>query len=541
MGNHIAAYSFKLNQSTKMTAVFSLKKINIILKLSCCTLLALTSLHAEESTQEKTQAAKSVVQTTQSKTEKTRPSLERLASDTVNGDFDNLTAKSVTQTSTLAGALISAYQNNNSIEAKRREVLASHAKITDARAGFFPTIDLQGSLSGNRTKYDADARPTSGAYKTDSQLSHSLSGQITLKQNLFAGGSTLAAITSAEKGIRSNWAALMSNEQQLFSQVIDAYLTLIMKEATVDARKAYRDSMQKNYETSFERQKIGEETVTQVAIAEAQLMKADAELRTAEAEVVAAKATYQQITLSAPSKLVTPDLPTGLPTTLQKAIDLASDNNPQLLQARYTHESAVASIDQANAQLFSPSVNVEASASRQANNQRTVGIQEKATVGSRAWTRQNAGSVSLNVTYPLYAGGRYSSQRRAAHDTALSKRFEIENTKTQLEAQIKSTFESLNAAKSNIENYNKQVKAGELSVSAIKQELEVGTKVLKDVLDQESNLLNAKIGLLQAENLHLKTAYKLVELLGGLHAKALKLDVPYFDPKAHYDNVPIGF
>lgn len=470
--------------------------------------------------------------------------MAHLSSEDINDHFDDLNVIAKKNVMTLADALIAAYDNNSTLQKTRREVLASHSKVTQAKAGFMPTIDAVANISGKRSKYDNDPQPPYS--QSQSSRSHGLGAGLQLTQNLFAGGETYASVMAADQNMRASWAGLMAAEQKVFSDVIKAYIDLITKLSTVNVRKAYRTAQQKNYDTSYEKHKIGEETVTQVAIAEANLMSADAELRNAESAVEGAKAAFVLQTGVNPGDLKAPLEPTGLPSSLDKALKIAFDNNPNILQAKFTHNVSKAELNKANAQFFSPKINLEASLGRDSNNARSQQLAlnnqgQYSPNESRLWNRSVNHQVAVKMQYNLFSGGSYSSQRRAAHDTALSKRFAIEETKNTIQSNLVATYATMVAAKENIENFKKQVKAAEISVNATRQELEVGTKVLKDVLDQEYNLVKAQISQLEAENTYYTAAYKIVELLGGLHSKALKLDVAYFDPKKFYDESILGF
>lgn len=478
--------------------------------------------------------------------------ISHMTSADANDHFENVTQRHFPVVNTLTDALIQAYQNNNELQSKRRSVLASHAKVTQAKAGFLPKIDAQSYLSGQsqntlRNTYqspdvpnyttEGSVREQLGIYTSDANLS--------ISQNLFAGGATAADVKSADQTVRSNWADLLNSEQGIFNDVITAYLDLVSKIAAVNVRKANKNAMQQNYDMAAGKHKLGEETITQVKNAESRLMQAEAELRAAESAVEVSKANFSAKTGATPGTLTSPSLPKGLPESLDRAIQISFENHPAILSAKYAYEASKSDLVKANAQMLSPTVDLEATLNR--NIQRSIpdgasvtgnAVQNYTPKSENSATNQ---SVRIAMRYNIYNGGTYSSQRRAAHDNALSKRFTIENLKDQVKAGMTGTLSQWNAAKLNIEQYKKQVEALKISVEATRQEMEVGTKVLKDVLDAQVQLVQAQVSLIEAENQYYTAAYKMVSWLGGLHAKALKLNVPYFDPKYFYDNMPIGF
>lgn len=446
---------------------------------------------------------------------------------------------------TLAEALAAAYVNNAGLQQKRREILSGHEKSAQAKAGFLPTISSQISMQGNKQIFSGSSKDSSITAPSSTRTS-TRSGQVTIAQNLFAGGSTVADVLSADQTIRGAWADLLSTEQKTFLDVIKNYIDLLNKISKVKVYKANHAAFKKSYETESEKHKIGEGALTQVALAEAKLAGAESDLRTAEADVIGAKATLVAVIGADIADLKKPTEPSDLPKGLAQAISTAIDNNPDVIKSQFDHKAAEANIDSINGN-FLPSIDLQAASQRQEASTRSLNPAMPETGHAfqgpdvRSSNNTTNNSVMVTMKYELYSGGKYSSQKRQLHDTFIAKRIAIESVKSQLTGAVKSTYESYQAAKMNIENYKKQVKAQEIAVEATRQEMEVGTKVLFDVLTAQTDLVKAQVGLIDAEKTYFQSAYQMVSLLGGLHAKAMKLSVNYFDPKAHYDNIPVGF
>ncbi len=441
--------------------------------------------------------------------------------------------------STLADALAAAYVNNHGLLQKRQELMSGHEKIAQTKADFLPSVTSEIGLRGNKSLASGSLKDRNPAGTPNSTRNSSRTGNITIQQNLFAGGSTMAAVLSADQTIRGSWAKLLLEEQKTFFDVIKAYLDLISKVSKVDVRMANHAALKKSYETAFEKHSIGEEPLTQVAIAESKFAEAEAELRTAEADVVGARAILTALIGTDVIKVAKPDAPTNLPQTLEASISMATDNHPAIMQAQFDHKAAEANIDEVEGKYYLPRVDLQAKSSREESSARNLYAGGAGDV--RYSNNVTDHSIGITMSYNLYSGGRYSSKKRELHDVAVTKRISIEGAKTEIVGSVKSTFESYHAAKTNIENYKKQVKAAEVALEATRQEMEVGTKVLLDVLNAQAELVKAQLGFIDAEKNFFQFAYQMVSLLGGLHAKAMKLTVNYFDPVAHYDNISVGF
>lgn len=441
--------------------------------------------------------------------------------------------------STLADALAAAYVNNGDLLATRKELMAGHEKIAQEKAGYLPTIKSQISISGNKSQQSGSVKDSSASYPS-SQRTSTRSGEITLSQNLFAGGSTVASVLAMDQEIRSSWANLIVQEQKIFFKVIESYLDLISKISTVEVHKANHAAMKKSHETALEKHKIGEEALTQVANAEAKLAKAEAKLRSAEADVIGAKAALAAIVGVEPGNLKKPEAPADLPKKLDNAILIATENNPNIIKAQFEHTSAKAKIDKINGK-YLPSVDLQAKTIRNESSNRAIYPESTNYPSTKQSDNKTNNSITLSMSYDIYAGGSYSSQKREAHDRAISKRIAIEGAKTSIIGNVKSAFESHEAARTNVDNFKRQVKAAGIALESTRQEVEIGTKVLLDYLNSQSEFVEAQLNLIEAEKIYFKSGYEMVQHLGGLHAKAMKLTVPYFDPESHYNNISVGF
>ena len=67
----------------------------------------------------------------------------------------------------------------------------------------------------------------------------------------------------------------------------------------------------------------------------------------------------------------------------------------------------------------------------------------------------------------------------------------------------------------------------------MRQESAVGSRTTLDVLDAEQELLDSRVALVITERNQYVAAYRLLEAMGLLTAKDLKLDVDYYDAEAH--------
>ncbi|NBT84886.1 MAG: hypothetical protein EBT45_00015 [Alphaproteobacteria bacterium] len=435
---------------------------------------------------------------------------------------------------TLIAAMIGAYKNNPDLQQKRHAVLATHEQYVQATAGWRPNITLGGSITGNARSVSGNSKDADGpSVGTSGSSANTREGNLQLTQNLYNGGATTADISKADQSARSAWASLQSAEQNILFSAVKAFLDLLSQYSQVELYKANKIALQKNYESAVEKRNIGEETQTQVANAEAKLAEAEAQLLTAEAQLEGLKAAYTQITGLQPAAQMKKPEPflNLLPADLKSAVQLAKDQHPDVIAAQFDHLVAQSETQRIGGGLL-PTVNVSATSSRNESRTSTSTVSSDRDYRSKDYYTDNR--VMLEIKVPLYEGGSVRSQKRQAHETAVSKRVAIETARTQVIQAAIQAWQNFQAAKNNIENYQKQVKASQVSLEGTQQEMMVGTKILLDVLNAQAALLEAQLKLVQAEQAYALESFRLMAAVGLLNARHLKLQVDYFNPESHY-------
>ena len=430
--------------------------------------------------------------------------------------------------------MIGAYKNNPDLLQRRHAVLATHEQYVQATAGWRPHVTLGGSMTGSARNISGNSKSGDGpSTGTSGNSANVREGNVQVTQNLYNGGATTAEISKADQGARSAWAELQSSEQNILFSAVKAFLDLLSQYSEVELYKGNKTALQRSYEAAVEKRNIGEETQTQVANAEAKLADAEALLLTAEAKLEGLKASYTQITgLQPAAQMKKPDpFLTLLPADLKTAVQLAKDQHPDVIKAQFDHLAAQSETQRIGGGLL-PSVNVNATSSRNESRTHTSTILSGRDYRSKDYYTDNR--VVLEVKVPLYEGGAIRSQKRQAHETAVSKRVAIETARTQVIQSAIQAWQNFQAAKNNIDNYQKQVRASQVSLEGTQQEMMVGTKILLDVLNAQAALLEAQLKLVQAEQAYALESFRLMAAVGLLNARHLKLQVDYFSPESHY-------
>ena len=145
-----------------------------------------------------------------------------------------------------------------------------------------------------------------------------------------------------------------------------------------------------------------------------------------------------------------------------------------------------------------------------------------------------SGTVTAQITIPIYQGGAASSLVRQYKETLGQRRIEVDGLRDQVRASVATSWAELQAARANITGYQAQVRSARLALEGVVEERNVGQRTTLDVLDSQADLISAQILLAGSERDEVVAAYSLLSSVGLLSQKSLKLAATNYDPNDHY-------
>jgi len=276
--------------------------------------------------------------------------------------------------------------------------------------------------------------------------------------------------------------------------------------------------------------RVGQVTRTDVAQAESRLALATADRQQAEGNLQSSRANYVRVVGHPPAKLDAPKERPALPATLQKATSLAAANNPNVLLADYTAKAGEDEV-RATRGLLGPQLSVVGDLNRQSE---TVGNGREATEAS----------VLARVTMPLYEAGSVYAQTRAAKQTVSQLRDQLADTRNAAVQAAARDWEQIQALRQRAVSLSSTIRAAEIALEGVRQEAQVGSRTVLDVLNAEQELLVDRVNLVTAQHDLAVIEFDLAQQIGRLTAAELKLPVELYDPDRHYKEVRgkwIGF
>ena len=416
----------------------------------------------------------------------------------------------------LEEALIKAYQSNPTLEAGRASLRATDEQVSQALSNWRPNVSLSGE-AGFRD-LDTDQNGT----ETDNSLTPYTVGAEVV-QPLYRGGRTVAETDRAEARIRAARAALRSSEQDVLLQVATAYFNVLRDTAVVELNQNNVRVLERQLEATRDRFSVGEVTRTDVSQAEARLAGSKADLISAQGNLANTRAQYERLVGNKPDNLEIPNPLSGLPTSVTDVLAIAQEQHPDVVQAQYTEDAAKSDIRLSEGSLY-PEVNLSA------------GVQRAYEASQEDLTSDSA-EILAQVTVPLYQKGAVYSSVRAAKQTAGQARVQVDEARRAVIENATSSWETLVTARASIESQQAQVSSAEVALDGVQREASVGSRTVLDVLDQEQELLQARVNLVGSRRDAAVAEFQVKAAMGALNAQVLGLPVEIYDTESNYNKV----
>jgi outer membrane protein len=334
---------------------------------------------------------------------------------------------------TLAEALAAAYANNPTLQAARAGLRATDETVAAALAGWRPQVSFAGSAGMAAGKVKAESTNAVGTYvrpyNNANYDRNETDAALTVTQPLYMGGKTHASTHKAENTVMATRAQLIASEQQVFSDTITAYVSVIQDQQLLALDVNNEQVLTKQLQATNDRFRVGEITRTDVAQAEAALAGAVATRQSAEGTLQTARATYQRLVGELPPDNLVEPQPLKLPTrSIGDANAMAAANNPNVVAALFSDAAAKDAFDVAYAALM-PNLSLQGQAFRTENTSQPGEISQ-------------GGQLLASLTVPIYQGGSEYAAIRQARQQEQQTRKQVDDQRRQVVQAATSAWET---------------------------------------------------------------------------------------------------
>ena len=418
---------------------------------------------------------------------------------------------------TLKQVVETALQSHPKVLAAAAEQRAAAQDIAQARAGYFPTLDL--NLGGGRENTDS---PQTRALGTSSDYLTRRDAGVGVSQKLYDGKATASDIEN--KTARANVAAsrLAEVREEIALRTAEVYLDVLNNRELV---KLANDNLREHLRTEEKvrtRVQGGVSQKTDLQQAQGRTALARSVLSARGGKLRQVETNYLTVVGQMPGELVAQELP---PTALlaggsidmpklTQSIKLASETalttNPTLSAANAEVAAADASVRGAKAPYY-PRLNLEATAARNNNISGLSG-------------NYNTESLMLVLRWNLFRGGADQAQERAYVERRFAAMDSAANTRRDVEEKVAVALQAKATSEERLESLQDHVKYSAEALIAYQQQLELGRRTLLDVLNAENELFTAKSNLAVGRYDDLLNQYA-VEAAKGLLVKSLGISL----------------
>ena len=138
--------------------------------------------------------------------------------------------------------------------------------------------------------------------------------------------------------------------------------------------------------------------------------------------------------------------------------------------------------------------------------------------GSRleSGTEISSGSIALTLTIPLFQKGQDDSNIRKYYSQLLQSEMNLEDAKDDLQILIENTFKNFKISEAKMSSNLIIIQSIKTALNSMREEYNIGTKSITDLVNEEEKLLNANVNYLNSKKDFLLNYFKLKSFDGSL-------------------------
>ena len=392
-------------------------------------------------------------------------------------------------------AIKSTILNNPKVKIAIEKLTESKELMSYAYGSKKPT--LTSTISGTYANAD---KKTSTASTTPETLTDKY--QLTVSQNLYDAGYNELEIARSKILFNDEVIQFKITLQNLILEAIDGYLTVINYEKSLESNQKNYDSVSKAFEETKTRFDIGSATLYDLQNAEASFAIASSNLFAAEQNVQISNKSFKRV-VGLQAINLEDVLNINNLVNLSNTIETAMDQNLNLLLAKSDIENKkILLLKEKKSK--KPSLDISGTAE----------YSDSGRVDSG--TELTQGSVALTLTIPLYQKDQDNSNIRKYHSQILQSEIYLEDFREDILILIYNTYKDLQISESNMSTNQIVIQSIETSLNSLKEEYNIGTKTITDLVNEEEKLLNANVNYLNSKKNYLTNYFKLKSLDGSL-------------------------
>jgi outer membrane protein, adhesin transport system len=372
---------------------------------------------------------------------------------------------------TLQDAIKDMLANNPDVQAARQEMLAREHEIRGAKAGYLPTLDAEAGIGREWTRSPS----TSNASRTLTREEAALR----LRQTVYDGGTTGNEVDRQRARYKSALFTAIDTQENAALRASQAYVNVLRHAELLALLKQSLDEHQTIFDQTSLREERGVGSQADVDQITVRLSLATSNFIAGKNNFLDALSQFQGLVGYIPdaSQMETP-AGLVLPSSLDESLNVAFSKHPTIKSATADVEAAEAQYE-ASKSKYHPKVTLE---------------------GDRTWNEDIDGVegrnedwvVALRVRYNLYNGGKDSARRKQTAELMTRAKDVLRGAQWETEEGMRLSWYAYEATQQQLGHLVRHVESVESTKKAYVQQYDIGRRTLLDLLNTESELIQAK-------------------------------------------------
>jgi adhesin transport system outer membrane protein len=429
----------------------------------------------------------------------------------ITGVIATVVFSSTVSAQSLKEALQQTVNENPEVQSAKDERLAVEQEIDQARAGYFPTIDLALGYGFEQSNNPSTRQRIFNGGQGTVQYGRE-EGSLVVRQMLFDGLATPNEVERQKARTNAKAYNLFGRAEITALKSVESYLNVLRREEllllaqenlTIHART--NDQIKLRGEQGIGKRADVEQSTGRLSLAETNLKAEEGNLKDA-------KTAFLRVVGAIPGKLETPADPNVLlPESIDAAVEKAVENHPILKSANADIDSAVSQHETAKA-AYMPRVDFVGGGTLNRNLDGIPGTNQDAT-------------AMVQVKYNIFNGGKNLARRNeTGHLIAQSKDIR-DNTYRQVVESMRLSWVAHQTIKSQLEFYKDHRDASIKAMEAYQSQFNIGQRTLLDLLDSANEMFVAKSSYVNARYDETFAGYRILASMGALN-KTLGVTLP---------------
>jgi adhesin transport system outer membrane protein len=403
----------------------------------------------------------------------------------------------VASAQTLDEAVRTTLRTNPDVLASQYGVEAAEQLRKQARAGYLPSVDVV--LAGGREESN---NTTTRAIGTEELRLTRAERSVKITQLLFDGMATSNNVKQQAALLDAATARLVGTRENVSLRAIQVYLESLRRDEVVRLAEQNLGYHEDTLGKITERFESGVGTKVDVVQTRGRRAQAKSNVLLSQREAKNGVAEFYRVVGEYPRDLQVPTAVTGLPGSLEEALELALADNPNIAAVEAELEAAIAARKQAKGSFY-PRFDLEVGATRNDDTDGSVGANDDE-------------SAVVRMTYNIYRGGADRARLNEAEAREFAARESLRGSQRAVEEDVTLIWNELQDILVRLEYLDAHVKATQEVLVVYREQLTLGKRTLLDLLDVQNELLRAQIAKVSGDYIALLARYRVLAATGRL-------------------------